>query len=89
MEVESPPGGSVEIWERDDGLWVNSEGRAKRRPDRWEVRVRERGVEDGTPVSGSSNRKERADKERGRRAGGGVDGNQGSGFGFGGCETPV
>lgn len=67
---------------------MNSKGRAGRSPDRWEVGVGERGVKDGTPVSGSSNRKEGAGKEWGRSLLGGVGGNQDSAWDLVGV-TPV
>lgn len=53
---------------------MDSEGRAGRSPDRWEVEGERRGVEDGTQVSGLSNRMEGLAENR-RGAGMGVNRN--------------
>lgn len=55
------PGSSGGVPGRDDGLWMDAEGR-------WEVGMREGGVKGGTLVSGWSNWKEGADKEQGGRS---------------------
>lgn len=70
--AERLPGGSVGLQGRDAGRCMDSEGRARSLPDRWEVGgERERGFKDGTQVSGPSNRKEGAGKNQGRSGYGG------------------